>query len=276
MLGNYVFDSLTKKNDIDLMYSSKQIENNSLKFDALRDNLSEIINYVNPDFVINCIAYNPRKPRSTNSLNEISQLLRLNTIFPRKLAALTHKLNFKLIQIQTDGVFSGKSGGYDEKAPKDATDWYGLSKTFGEVNSPNILNLRCSIIGEQTPHSKNPHLVYWLKSQPLNSEILGFSNYFWNGVTAKAFAKIIHGFLHSEEKFYGSYHLIPKTNLSKLELLSLLKIKFNRSDLRISPFELPKSVNRTLSTNYSLIVQKLWYLGGYESTPTIKDLIDEL
>jgi len=39
----------------------------------------------------------------------------------------------RLIQISSDGVFSGMRGGYTEDDPPDAADVYGLSKLLGEV-----------------------------------------------------------------------------------------------------------------------------------------------
>ena len=93
-----------------------------------------------------------------------------------------------MIQIATDCVYSGKTGGYNEDSLHDALDAYGKTKSLGEVRSSTFLNIRSSIIGPEINHKVL--LLEWFLKQPKGAVLNGFSNHLWNGVTTLQFAEL--------------------------------------------------------------------------------------
>ena len=125
------------------------------------DSLKKILLTSNPDVVINCSGIT--KQRINN--NDLQKIFFMNSIFPHRLAYFAKKMNFKLIQISTDCVFSGKllKGSYKENDVPDAEDTYGKTKFIGEVTGENILTLRTSTIGHELLTRKG--LLEWFLSQ---------------------------------------------------------------------------------------------------------------
>jgi dTDP-4-dehydrorhamnose reductase len=273
MLGNAVYREISNIQSADLINTTKSSEVDAIKFDALHDPIFSLIESIKPNYVINCIGMNWNQGKK--SLTNLRKTFEINSIFPRKLASAANKLNTQVIQILTDGVFSGKQGQYHEKSLRNTVTIYGQSKKMGEIFSKNVLGLRCSIIGEQFNFNQH-YLLQWLKSQPKNSSIEGYENYFWNGITTKAFARIVSGMITHESKIFGKYHLTPADFVSKFELLTLLAHKYDRDDIQIKKTRLRQDVDRTLDTNYPKQNLWFWEAGGYKNLPSIKELVNEL
>jgi dTDP-4-dehydrorhamnose reductase len=117
------------------------------EFNASIDDLGKVVSdFGQGDYVVNCIGI--IKPYiKDDSPEQRENAIRINSLFPDRLAAKATEQGFKVIQIATDCVFSGKAGGYLESSEHDASDVYGVSKVIGEVNAPNVMNIRTSIIG---------------------------------------------------------------------------------------------------------------------------------
>ena len=81
------------------------------------------------------------------------------------MARISNKHNAKLIHISTDCVFSGSKGLYDENSDKDANDFYGKTKSLGELNDMNNLTLRTSTIGHEAFTSFG--LLNWFLDQKM-------------------------------------------------------------------------------------------------------------
>lgn len=221
-------------------------------------------NLAEGDVVVNCIGAIPQK----NFAYPVMQVL--NTNFPHWLAAHEHLM---IIQIATDCVFSGKTGSYDENYTRDAEDPYGLTKKLGEVIAPNFLNLRCSIIGQEVRGKKN--LFEWVRNQPQNAQIYGYANHLWNGLTTRAFSQIVRGILEQEFFIIGTQHLVPADIVSKYELVKLIAKKTGREDIDIVP-QIVEPINRTLDTIHPHLNRELWKAGGYETIPTIAELVETM
>ena len=82
------------------------------------------------------------------------------------------------MQIATDCVYSGKKGSYNEDDLHDALDVYGKTKSLGEAQSPNLLNIRCSIIGPE--QGKHVSLLEWFLTQEPGAKLQGFAHHHWN------------------------------------------------------------------------------------------------
>lgn len=165
-----------------------------------------MMHYYRPEYVINCAGIVPK------AIPDVSceRVLQVNAHAPRYLAAMCDQYGSKLIQISTDCVFSGELGGYTENHFPNATDLYGMSKFFGEVDAPH-LTIRTSFVGlEDTP---GRGLLAWAIKQ---NYIVGYDAVFWNGLTTK---ELVNKTLELMSTQTGILHLHAPETVSKYELL---------------------------------------------------------
>ena len=222
------------------------------------------------DYVINCIGMIKQKFRPEN---EIRDSVIVNSILPAQLNSCATEFDFRVIQIATDCVFSGIEGNSCESTPHDASDLYGVTKSLGEITSERYLNLRCSIIGEE--EKTNFSLYNWLLSQPMNAEINGYVDHYWNGLTTYSFARIVTGIISEGSFISGTRHVVPADVHTKYKLLQLISNVNNRQDLVINSHESGTKVDRSLSTEHEDFNTQLWRHAGYSGMPTIEHMIRE-
>ncbi len=243
-----------------------------LKFDAAADDLDSTFS-IPIDFVVNCIGIikpyiNDSDPKQTETAFEI------NGAFPNRLEAWASKRGAKVIQIATDCVFSGSQGNYFESSEHDALDVYGKSKSLGEASGPSMMHLRVSIIGPEVDRSSS--LLEWVRNQPKNGEISGYTDHFWNGITSFHFAKIARGIIEHDLFEAGVFHVLPKDSVTKSELVGLIAKYLGRSDIKVNPTATGDNINRTLDTSNPAKNKALWRSAGYESPPSIEQMVSEL
>jgi len=191
------------------------------------------------DYVINAIGVT-----IPFSLENPALTFFINGALPHVLANMFRE---KLIHVTTDCAYNGIEGfPYDENSPKSPVDIYGLSKSLGEPL--NCLTLRMSIIGREL--EGHTGLLDWFLAQK-GKTVKGFANHFWNGLTAKQFAKTCAAIIANPEAFpkTGLYHIFS-TPVSKYEMLQALQKKFN-IDCKIVP-DYSGKLNRTLATVHEL------------------------
>ena len=225
------------------------------------------------DYVINCIGV-INKSIAEESADSRQSALLTNSLFPYRLNDLASELGFRIIQIATDCVFSGEKGGYLESDKHDTTDTYGKTKSLGEVPSENMMNIRVSIIGREV--SSKVSLFEWVRNQPLNSQIHGYSDHFWNGVTTQAFSRICRGIIENSGFTPGTHHLVPADIMSKFELVTAIANKIGRSDIDILERPSGNRVDRTLATINASLNEQMWVNGGYTSIPRIASLVSDM
>ena len=259
--------------------SSKRVDANpflsqSFFLDATLRELPQALHKLGPtDYVINCIGV--IKPYiSEDSATSRERALLVNSVFPYALDALANDLGFKIIQIATDCVFSGTKGNYLETDLHDANDTYGKTKSLGEVPSANMMNVRVSIIGPEAGRSTS--LFEWVRNQPQNSEINGYSDHYWNGVTSTGFARICRGIIEDEGFIPGTYHLVPSDAMTKSDLVTEIANRVGRKDIKIIEGPSGHKVDRTLATINESLNAQLWANAGYATTPCISELVSEI
>jgi dTDP-4-dehydrorhamnose reductase len=243
-----------------------------LKFDAATDDLDSTFS-MPIDFVVNCIGIikpyiNDSDPKQTETAFEI------NGAFPNRLEAWASKNGAKVIQIATDCVFSGSKGNYSESSEHDALDVYGKSKSMGEAKGASMMHLRVSIIGPEV--DRNSSLLEWVRNQHKNAEISGYIDHFWNGITSMHFAKITRGIIENDIFEPGVFHILPRDSVTKSELVGLIAMCLGRSDIKIKPTATGANINRTLDTSNPAKNKTLWRSAGYESPPSISQMVSEL
>ncbi len=225
------------------------------------------------DWVINAIGMIKHLIREDDD-RKIEQAIRVNTLFPHVLARQAEALGVRVLQIATDCVFSGGKGGSQEDDAHDPLDVYGKTKSLGEVCSPAVHHLRCSIIGPESRGHRS--LLEWFRGQPRGSELSGFTNHRWNGLTTLHFARLCAGIIATELPIPAMHHVVPADAISKHDLLRCFAHAFSRSDLVITPTGGIQPVDRTLWTDDEAMNRRLWAAAGYSTAPTIARMVEEL
>lgn len=243
-------------------------------FDALTDELELLAPIVQAgDWIINCIGIIKPHIKDDNAEQRRVAML-VNGLFPDKLARFAEKHALRVIQIATDCVYSGSKGQYSEADEFDALDVYGKTKSLGEVPSNSMMHLRVSIIGPEFGRSTS--LLEWVRNQPANAEIFGFTDHLWNGVTTYHFGRLCRGIIESNNFVPGLTHVIPGSTVTKETLVRSIATRAGRNDITVTPKASGKVIDRTLSTNQEAFVAQLWKAAGYAKAPTVEQMIEEM
>ena len=244
------------------------------KFSASEDILSEQLKSIpKVDYIVNCIGVikpyiNDLDPRQR------SNAIAVNGLFPYELNEWAESTGAKVIQIATDCVFSGSKGSYAESDQHDALDVYGKSKSLGEVPSASMMHLRVSIIGPEVGRSSS--LLEWVRNQPLEASIRGFTDHLWNGISTLHFAQIARGIIESKLFEPGVFHVLPKDSVSKFELVSSMAKHLGREDIRISPTDTGDGLDRTLVSDFPDRNISFWKSAGFSALPTIDEMVAQM
>jgi dTDP-4-dehydrorhamnose reductase len=238
----------------------------SFNSDSFLHNLGEA------KWIINCIGMIKHRIKSEDE-NSLAQTRIVNSNFPKILGKLAAQNDLRVIQIGTDCVYTGISGNYDESSFKDANDIYGISKIEGEADLQSTLLLRSSFIGREL--ETKIEFLEWVLSHERLSQVSGFSNHLWNGLTVLQIGRVIAGIIISDNPLTGVQHLIPQDSVSKFELAGLISSRFRRNDLVINRVTAPIAIDRRLDTLNRSENERLWRDAGYSTIPTITVMIDE-
>jgi dTDP-4-dehydrorhamnose reductase len=164
----------------------------------------------------------------------------INTLLPHRLAALCSVSGARLVHISTDCVFSGSKGGYLESDFPDAYDLYGRSKLLGEVDYPNAITLRTSIIGHEISGSRS--LVGWFLAQ--EGRVKGFTRAKFSGLPTVELARVVRDFVLPRPELHGLYHVAAEP-IDKFKLLMLIAQVYGKK-IEIIPdndFAIDRSLN---------------------------------
>ena len=225
------------------------------------------------DWIINAIGVIKQFIHDDNPV-EVERAIRVNALFPHRLARRARETGARVLQIATDCVYSGREGRYTEEAPHDPLDVYGKTKSLGEARSDSMFHLRCSIIG---PELKNHvSLLDWFLKQPLGAKVTGFTNHRWNGVTTLHFARICQGIIKTDLKLPYLHHVIPGGEITKAEMLEEFAGKYGREDIKIARGEAANVIDRTLSSRNEILNRSIWEAAGFRRPPAIPDMIAEM
>ena len=255
----YLFLRGTGNYDITPIVYRNKLTDDSIIIDVNnKDEVSNIIKSQSPDYIINCVGV------LIKGANEYpGSAILINSYLPHLLAKLADEVGAKLIHISTDCVFSGKKGMYAENDFMDADDLYGRSKALGEIYSTSHLTLRTSIIGPELK-KEGEGLFHWFMMQ--HSEVNGYSEAFWGGVTTLELAKAIDRSINNN--LTGLIHLTNGEKISKYELLLLFKEVWNRDYVQVNKIagkSVDKSLKRSEQFDFGvpdykqmLLDQKVW------------------
>ncbi|MBC7490219.1 MAG: SDR family oxidoreductase [Glaciimonas sp.] len=177
------------------------------------DSLVKAFADARPDVVVNCIGLVKQLAEAKNPLLAVP----INTLLPHRLRNLCAVVGARLVHVSTDCVFSGSKGGYVESDFADADDLYGRSKFLGEVDYPNAVTLRTSIIGHEMAGSRS--LVGWFLKQ--REPLKGFARAIFSGLPTVELAHVIRDVVVPKPALRGLYH-VAADPIDKYSLLCLI------------------------------------------------------
>lgn len=211
------------------------------------DGLVSVLEQIRPEVVINCVGV----VKQLGSAKDPLVAIPLNAVLPHRLARLCGLLGARLIHISTDCVFTGAKGNYSEDDSPDAEDLYGRSKLLGEVDYPNAVTLRTSIIGHEL--ESRTGLVEWFLGE--TGEVRGFTKAIFSGVTTDELTRIIADRVIPRADLRGVYH-VSTAPIAKYDLLRLLNSVYGR-ETRIT-------ADTTVAIDRSLDSSRFRAKTGYE------------
>ncbi|MFC6283192.1 MULTISPECIES: dTDP-4-dehydrorhamnose reductase family protein [Polaromonas] len=202
------------------------------------DSLVSTFATVRPDVVVNCVGLVKQLAKANDPL----QVIPINTLLPHRLAVLCQATGARLVHISTDCVFSGAKGNYVETDFPDARDLYGRSKLLGEVDYPNAITLRTSIIGHEL--TGNRSLVNWFLAQ--QQAVNGFTRVIFSGLPTVELATVVRDVVLPIKGLRGLYHVSAKP-INKFDLLQMLSKTYGKN-IKINPSEEP-AIDRSLNSD---------------------------
>ena len=273
MIGAGVVSALAAAG-VEVLKTSRSGADSTIAFEVLTDSLDALLEHLESgDYVFNGIGLIKQR------INELStddrlRAIELNAVFPHRLAAAAEARGIRVIQVATDCVYEGTIGGYDEAAKHDATDVYGKTKSLGEVPSSAVMHLRCSVIGPESGAALS--LFEWVRNQPVNASLTGYTDHLWNGVTSDAFGSIVAGIVKSNGFTAGLQHLVSSSVISKANLVRAIADRCGRTDITVTDVTTAKPVDRTLATVQPDANAALWLAAGYAEIPSVEQLVAQM
>lgn len=184
------------------------------------DALIRLFDRHSPTVVVNCVGLVKQLDDAKDPLAAIP----INAVLPHRLARLCSLGGARLVHLSTDCVFSGDKGMYVEDDLPDAHDVYGRTKLLGEVDYPNALTLRTSIIGHELAGQHS--LICWFLAQ--EGAVRGFSRAVFSGFPTVEIARIVDEFVLPRPDLSGLYHLSAEP-IDKARLLDMVAKTYGKS-----------------------------------------------
>lgn len=200
------------------------------------NSISHMLDELDVDRVINCAGIIPVR----NS--DVLEMIRVNSEFPHILVRAAGLRPVTLVS--TDCVFSGRNRfRYTLDCIKDPRDYYGMSKSLGEVIAPNAMVVRTSFIG--CDHGIM-HMVLTAGKAAHGMDtpvtVAGWKNALWNGSTVQAVAQALTTGLEFKP---GLVHLATQNTTTKYDLVCKL-VELNGFNIEVRPEYYP-TFNRALA-----------------------------
>ena len=214
------------------------------------DALSEVLNRIRPDVVVNCIGLVKQFAEADDPL----LALPINAMLPHRLARLCSLLGGRLIHVSTDCVFNGKRGAYRESDISDAEDLYGKSKFIGEVDYPHAVTLRTSIIGHEL--ASHHGLIEWFLAQ--EGRVNGYTRVRFSGLPTVELSRIVRDFVLPRDSLRGVYH-VASAPIAKYDLLKLVAWIYEKK-IEIAPDD-------SIAIDRTLVADRFREATGYTCPP---------
>jgi dTDP-4-dehydrorhamnose reductase len=175
-------------------------------------------------------------------------------MLPHRRARLCALAGARLVHVSTDCVFSGGRGNYAESDAADALDLYGRSKHMGEVDYPNAITLRTSIIGHELDSRHG--LLEWFLAQ--SGQCKGFTRAVFSGLPTVELARVVRDFVLQQPALRGVYH-VSAAPIDKYTLLKLVARVYGKSIDIVADDQL--AIDRSLNSS------RFSQASGYQAPP---------
>jgi len=222
------------------------------------DTVEAVIEQLRPTVVVNAVGVIKQAP----GVDDAVVTTEINALLPHLLARACTATGARLVQISTDCVFSGRTGGYTEDDVPDPIDFYGRSKLLGEVAAPHV-TLRTSIIGHEMRYGAS--LVEWFLAQR-GKQIRGFTKAIYSGLTTTEISRVIAQQVLPRPELAGLWHVASEP-INKYDLLRLVADEYGW-DGQMEPDD-------AFVIDRSLSAARFAAATGY-TTPTWPDMIREM
>lgn len=230
LLGNTVFRVLAENPELDVYGTCRAEQDKSFFIAELakrllaggdllsNDALSRLFEEVRPNVVINCVGARRMEPL------DLAQSLAVYSVLPHRLAILCRSGGARLVQIGSDGVFSGKRGRYSEADLPDATDVYGTAKLLGEISAPHAVTLRVSMLGPELRPGSG--LLDWFLTREGSCRC--YTRAIFSGLPTVEIGRVIRDFVIPKPEAHGVYH-VAAAPISKYDLLTLVAKQYGKA-----------------------------------------------
>ena len=208
-----------------------------IKLDITKSENCERILKIKPDFIINTAAITDVD--YCEKFQEKSHLV--NVIGTKNLVKIANTLGCKLIQISTDGIFSGKEESYKENDDPNPVNYYGTTKRECEdevKNSNDYLIFRTNLLYGYVPKNllesrsqylKPTNFVLWVLSELNKKNPLKIVNdQYSNPTLVDNLARIIVDSITKD--IVGTFHATDLTCISRFEFAKKIASKFGFSE----------------------------------------------
>jgi len=172
------------------------------------ETLRSALEAARPDVVVNCTSV------AKADLQDPLKAFSVYAVLPRRLLHLCRLAGIRLIQVGSDGVFSGSRGRYTELDVPDAGDVYGMAKLLGEAADPGALTIRLSMVGHELGTCAG--LLEWFLAQQGSCRC--FDRAVFSGLPTAEIARIIRDVVLPRPQLHGIYH-VAAAPISKFDLL---------------------------------------------------------
>lgn len=210
------------------------------------DALEQLLEQTRPDWVINCTSV----ARSLH--RDLDRMLGVYALLPQRLSLACRLAGARLLQVSSDGVFSGARGGYREDDQPDATDLYGRAKRLGEVREPHAVTIRTSMLGHEL--ASRSGLLEWFLSQEERCRC--YTRAIFCGLPTFVLAAVMRDYILPRADLSGVYH-VGAPPISKFDLLTLVATQYGKQ-IAIEPDE-------SVALDRSLIVERFFDATGFRS-----------
>jgi dTDP-4-dehydrorhamnose reductase len=230
LLGNTVYRVLAEQPDLEVYGTCRADQDKRFFAEALarrllasgdlrsNDSLVRLFDAVRPSLVVNCVGARRMEPL------DLAASLAIYSVLPKRLAILCRSSGARLIQVGSDGVFSGSRGRYGEDDLPDAADVYGIAKLLGEISDSHAVTLRTSMIGpELTPGSG---LLDWFLAREGSCRC--YTRAIFSGLPTVEIGRVIRDFVVPRRELHGVYH-VAGAPISKYDLLKLVAKEYGKA-----------------------------------------------
>ena len=226
--GKILSKYLRKKNY--RIYKIGRAKNSQVKINGL-NSIPHILKEKSPDLIINLIG--ETNVDFCEKYKERAYEANVRTLEKIYKSKKIHKLNFKLIHISSDQVYSkSKSRLSSKEKDVNPINYYAKSKIRGEKIALKMKSviLRTNFVGKQSKLRKLSFTDWIYLTSLKKKKINGFKNIYFNPLHTSSLCKVIEKIINYKN-IYGIFNAGSKKGISKGMFIYQFLKKFKREDL---------------------------------------------